>query len=188
MGGRWWLLFRSLAVPTVLFFAPVLVDQDLRRLSYLLSVKGAVAELALEISAVLLLEALCATFLALILLAGHAFKLWDDRADANCAGFIAFASAILCALALLFPLNGIIGPLSSAGLQAALILAAIALPTFFGWQRAFALICVNVGGYSGTPPGPRASWFAVLPLRVRLVRGCNATALFGHRASGRMMT
>ena len=139
MGGRWWLLFRSLAVPTVLFFAPVLVDQDLRRLSYLLSVKGAVAELALEISAVLLLEALCATFLALILLAGHAFKLWDDRADANCAGFIAFASAILCALALLFPLNGIIGPLSSAGLQAALILAAIALPTFFGWQRAFAL-------------------------------------------------
>ena len=138
MGARWWLLFRSLAVPTILFFAPVLVTQDLHRLSYLLSLKGAVAELALEISAVLLLEALCATFLALILPAGRALKLWRDRADANCAGSLALASAVCCGLALLFPLNGIIGPVSSAGLQAALIVAAMALPTFFGWQRTFA--------------------------------------------------
>jgi arylsulfatase A-like enzyme len=139
MGGQWWRLFRSLAVPTVLFFAPVLVAQNLRRLSYLLSLRGAVTELALEISAVVLLEALCATFLALILSAGRVLKLLDDRADASCAGFIAFASAILCGLALLFPLNGIIGPVSGAGVQAALILAAIAVPTLFGWQRAFAL-------------------------------------------------
>jgi arylsulfatase A-like enzyme len=140
MGGRWWLLFRSLAVPTVLFFAPVLVTQSLPRLSYLLSLRGAVAELALEISAIVLLEALCATFLALILSAGRTFGIWDDRTVANCAGFIAFASAILCGLALLFPLTGIIGPVSTAGVQAALILAAIALPTFFGWQRTFALL------------------------------------------------
>ncbi len=148
MGGRWWLLFRSLAVPTVLFFAPVLVTQNLRRWSYLLSLRGAVAELALEISAIVLLEALCATFLALILSAGRALKLLrhvrrderKDRADANCAGFIAFASAILCGLALLFPLNGIIGPVPSAAVQAALILAAIALPTMLGWRRAFALL------------------------------------------------
>src|ERR1700751_3440347 len=140
MGGRWWLLFRSLAVPTVPFFAPVLVTQSLPRLSYLLSLRGAVAKLALEISAFVLLEALCATLLALILSAGRAFGIWDDRTDGNCAGFIAFASAILCGLALLFPLTGIIGPVSTAGVQAALILAAIALPTFFGWQRTFALL------------------------------------------------
>ncbi len=143
MGGRWWLLFRGLAVPTVLFFAPVLAIQQLRPWSYLLSVRGAVAELALEISAVLLLEVLCAAFLALILSAGDALKLWrkpeNDRADINCAGFLALASATLCGLALLFPLNVIIGRVASAGLQAALVLAAIALPTFFGWQRAFAL-------------------------------------------------
>ena len=139
MGDRWWLLLRSLAVPTVLFFAPVVVVQELTRLSYLLSVRGAVAELALEISAVLLLEALFATFLAFILRAGHALEMWSDRADANCAGFIAFASTLLCCLAFLFPLNGIIGPVSNAGVEAALTLAAIALPTFFGWRRAFAL-------------------------------------------------
>jgi arylsulfatase A-like enzyme len=143
MGGRWWLLFRSLAVPTLLFFAPVVVVQELPRLSYLLSVKGAMAELALEISAVLLLEALCATFLALILLVGHALKVWpshwNERADANCGGFLAFASVILCGLGLLYPLNGIVGPVSSAGLQAALILAAVAFPTFLGWQRTFAV-------------------------------------------------
>jgi arylsulfatase A-like enzyme len=146
MGGRWWLLFRSLAVPTILFFAPVLVAQDLHRLSYLLSLRGAVAELALEILAVLLLEALCVAFLALILSASQVFKLSrdptgnsrSDRLDASCAGFLAFASAVFCGLALLFPLNGIIGLVSSAGLQAALIVAAIVLPTFFGWQRAFA--------------------------------------------------
>jgi arylsulfatase A-like enzyme len=139
MGGRWWLLFRSLAVPTILFFAPALVVQQLRPLSYFLSIRGAVAELALDTSAVLLLEALCATFLALILSAGQALELWNDRADANCAGFLAFASAILCGYALLSPLDAIIGPLANAGLEAALILAAIALLTLFGWGSAFAL-------------------------------------------------
>ncbi len=138
MGARWWLLFRGLAVVTVLFLAPALTIQELRPLSYLLSVRGAVAELAVEISAILLLEALCVTFLALILSAGHALKLWKDRADANCAGFLTFASAILCGLALLYPLDGIIGQIAGAGLQAALILAAVALLTFSGWQRAFA--------------------------------------------------
>lgn len=133
------MLFRSLAIPTVLFLAPVLAVQELRPWSYYLSVRGAVAELALEISAVLLLEALCAAFLALILSAGHALKLWNDRADANCAGFLAFTSAILGGLALLYPLDAIIGRITNTCLQAALILTAIALLTFFGWQRAFAL-------------------------------------------------
>ncbi len=122
MGRRWWLLFRGLAVPTVLFLAPLLAIQELGPLSYLLSVRGAIAEVALEILAFLLLEALCATVLALVLSAGHALRLWNDRADVNCAGFLAFASAILCGLALLFPLNPIIGLVATAGLQAALIL------------------------------------------------------------------
>jgi arylsulfatase A-like enzyme len=139
MGRRWWWLFRGLAVPTVLFLAPALVVQELRPFSYLLSVRGAVAELALEVSAVLLLEALCATFLALLLSAGHALKLWNDRADANCAGFLTLASAVLCGLAVFYPLAAIIGPIASAGLQAALILAAVVLLTLFGWRRAFAL-------------------------------------------------
>jgi arylsulfatase A-like enzyme len=138
MGGRWWLLFRGLAVPTVLFLAPALVVQELYSLSYLLSLRGAVAELALEISAVLLLEALCATFFALILSAGHALKLWNDRADSNCAGFLTFASASLCVVALLYPLDAIIDRIATAGVQAALILAVFTLLTLFGWQRAFA--------------------------------------------------
>jgi arylsulfatase A-like enzyme len=139
MGRRWWLLFRGLAVPTVLFLAPLLAIQELGPLSYLLSVRGAIAEVALEILAFLLLEALCATVLALVLSAGHALRLWNDRADVNCAGFLAFASAILCGLALLFPLNPIIGLVATAGLQAALIFGVVALLTFLGWHRAFAL-------------------------------------------------
>ncbi|HVB82674.1 MAG TPA: sulfatase [Candidatus Binataceae bacterium] len=139
MGGRWWLLFRGLAVPTVLFFAPVLAIQELRPLSYLLSVRGAVAEVALGIFAVLLLEALCATLLALILSAGHAIKLWNDRADTNCAGLLTLAIAVLCGVAALYPLDGLIGRVAGAGLQAALILAVIVLLTLCGWQRAFAL-------------------------------------------------
>lgn len=139
MGRRWWLLFRGLAVPTVLFLAPVLALQQLSPLSYFLSVRGAVAELALEISAVLLLEALCATIFVLILSSGHALKLWNYRADVNCAGFLAFASTILCGLAFLYPLDGIIDRIASTVLQGALILAAIALLTLFGWQRAFTL-------------------------------------------------
>src|SRR5271169_3346031 len=139
MGRRWWLLFRGLAVPTVLFLAPLLAIQELGPLSYLLSVRGAIAEVALEILAFLLLEALCATVLALVLSAGHALGLWNDRADVNCAGFLAFASAIPCGLALLFPLNPIIGLVATAGLQAAVILGVVALLTFLGWHRAFAL-------------------------------------------------
>lgn len=139
MGGRWWLLFRGLAVPTVLFFVPALAIQQLPSLSYSLSIRGAIAELALDISAVLLLEALCASFLTIILSAGHALKLWNDRGDGNCAGFLAFACVILCGLALLYPLEMIVGRVASAGLQAALFLIAIALPTLFGWRRAFAL-------------------------------------------------
>jgi len=138
MGRRWWLLWRGLAVPTVLFFAPVLAIQELPRLSYFLSVEDVVAELALEISAVLLLEALCATFLTLVLSAGYALKLWNDRADGNCAGCLAFAIAILCGLALVYPLDGIIGLIAGPVAQATLILAAIALLTLFGWQRTFA--------------------------------------------------
>lgn len=133
------MLFRGLAVPTVLFFAPVLVVQELGPLSYLLSLRGVVAELALEISAVILLEALCATFLALILSAGRALKLWNNRADVNCAGFLEMGSVILCGLALVDPLDAIVGLVATAGLQAALILAAVALLTLFGWQCAFAL-------------------------------------------------
>lgn len=139
MGGRWWLLFRGLAVPTVLFLAPALAVQGLGPLSYLLSVRGAVAELALEISALLLLEVLCAASLCLILSSGHALKLWNDRADTNCAGFLALASAVLCVLAILYPLEGFIGRVASTGVQAALILAAIGLLALFGLQRAFAL-------------------------------------------------
>jgi arylsulfatase A-like enzyme len=132
-------LFRGLAVPTILFFAPVLALQELPPLSYLLSGRGAIAELALEISAVLLLETLCATFLALGLSAGRALGLWNDSADVSCAGLLTLTNILFCGIALLFPLGAIVGQIASAGLQAALILAAIALPTFFGWRRVFAL-------------------------------------------------
>jgi hypothetical protein len=151
MGGRWWLLFRGIAVPTVLFLAPAITVQELGPLSYVLSVRGAIAELALEISAILLIEVLCAMFLALILSAGRALSLWNDRADVNCAGFLGFASVILCGLSLLFPLEAIIGPIAGAGLQAALVLVAIALTTLFGRQRAFALFNrLNPIGADGT--------------------------------------
>jgi arylsulfatase A-like enzyme len=135
MGRRWWLLFRSLAVITVLFLAPILAVRMLPWF-YFLSKWDAVAQLALEISAILLLEALGATFLTLVLSGGLALKLWSDQADANCAGFLAFASALLCLLALVSPLGS---PIVNVSLSVALILAAIALLTFFGWQPAFAL-------------------------------------------------
>jgi arylsulfatase A-like enzyme len=139
MARRWWILFRGLAVPTVLFFTPALAVQQLRPLSYFLSVRGAINELALDISVVLLLEALCATFLTVILSAGRALRFWDDRADVNCAGFLVSVSAILYGLALLFPLDSTVGRVASAGLVAALILAAITALTLYGWQRAFVL-------------------------------------------------
>jgi arylsulfatase A-like enzyme len=140
MARRWWLLFRGLAVPTVLLFTPALVVQQLRPLSYFLSVRGAINELALDIFAVLLLQAACVTFLAIILQVGRALGLCDDRADSNCAGLLAFVGVILCGYALLSPLDVIVGPLANAGLEAGLILAAVISLTFLGWQRAFAAL------------------------------------------------
>jgi arylsulfatase A-like enzyme len=140
MSRRWWLLFRSLAVPTVLFLAPALTVQELRPLSYLLSLRGAVAELALQILAVLLIEILGAALLSLILWAGHALGLWSDRADINCAGFLALGGIMLWVLSLLLPLETLFDPVVSTGLQAALGLAAIVAITLFGWQRTFALL------------------------------------------------
>ncbi len=139
MARRWWVLLRALAVPTLLFFVPIFTLQQLPGYSYFLSLKGAVAELALETSSVFLLEALGAALLTLILAAGRALKLWSDGAEANCAGFLTCASAILCGLALLCPLDAIVGRVACAGLQAALGFAAVALFTLYGWRRAFAL-------------------------------------------------
>jgi arylsulfatase A-like enzyme len=138
MGRRWWLLFRSLAVPTVLFLAPALAVQELHPLSYLLSTRGAAAEIALEISAVLLIEACCAAFLTLVLTAGRLFGLWLDRADRNCAGILTLAGAIMFVLALLYPLETFVGRVVGAGVQAIIVLTAAALVTAFGWRRAFA--------------------------------------------------
>jgi arylsulfatase A-like enzyme len=147
MARRWWLLFRSLAVPTILFFTPALVVQQLRPLSYFLSVRGAINELALDIFAVLLLQAGCVTLFTIILQTGRALGLWNDRADSNCAGLLAFTGVILCGYALLSPLDGIIGPLPNAGLELVLILASVILLTFFGWRRAFtALNRLNQSG------------------------------------------
>src|SRR5487761_1257965 len=100
MGRRWWLLFRSLAVITILFLAPILATQ-LRGWSYFLSSRDAAAQLALEILAIVLLEAVGAALLALVLGAGHALELCGDRFDADCAGLLAFTSTIICLLALL---------------------------------------------------------------------------------------
>ena len=138
MGRRWWLLFRSLAVITILFLAPILATQ-LRGWSYFLSSRDAAAQLALEILAIVLLEAVGAALLALVLGAGHALELCGDRFDADCAGLLAFASTIICLLALVTPQNTMVSPIANASLSVALILAAIALLTFFGWRRAFAV-------------------------------------------------
>jgi arylsulfatase A-like enzyme len=139
MGSRWWLLFRSLAVLTILVLAPILAVQ-LVPWSYFLSRRDAVAQLALEISAFLLFEGLCAAFLTLILSVGRALELITDRSDANCAGFLTLAIAVLCLLALLSPLDAIVGLIANAYLRAALVLGAAALLTFFGWHPAFALL------------------------------------------------
>jgi len=140
MSRRWWLLFRSLAVPTVLFLAPALTLQELRPLSYLVSIRGALAELALQISVVLLIEILCAALLSLVLCAGRALRLWNDRADTNCAGFLTLVGTTLWVLSLLFPLEVFFDPVVGTGAQAALVLAAIVALTLFGWQRAFVLL------------------------------------------------
>ncbi|MHB8383385.1 MAG: sulfatase-like hydrolase/transferase [Candidatus Binataceae bacterium] len=138
MARRWWLLFRSLAVITVLFLAPVLAVQT-RSSLYFLSTRDAAGQLALGILAVLLLEALCAAILAIILGVGRALGLWSDRADDTCAGLLTFASWIMVLLGLVSPLNAMIDPVANASVALALILAVIALLTFFGWRKAFAL-------------------------------------------------
>lgn len=121
---------------TVLFLAPILAVRMLPSL-YFLSTGDAVAQLALEISALLLLEALVAAFLALILSAGHALQLVGAQADGDWAGLLAIASALICLLALVSPLGDTI---VNACVSAALILAVIGVVTFAGWQRAFALL------------------------------------------------
>lgn len=140
MAARWWLLFRSLAVPTLLFFAPILVFQQLRGLSYFLALKGAIAELALDIGAFLVLQALAAACFAIVLSVGRTLRLWHERADAICAGMLALASAAFAGYALLSPLDTLIGPIANAVVEAALALVAAAALTLFGWQRAFALL------------------------------------------------
>lgn len=140
MGGRWWLMFRSLAVPTLLFLAPIIVFRELLPIAVYLSVKGAVAEVAVELAAILLLEALCAAFFALALWAGHALKLSNDRADTNCAGMLAVVIATVCCLTLLSFLDAMVGPIASSVVQAAIFLAAIAALTITGWQSAFAVL------------------------------------------------
>lgn len=102
---------------------------------YFLSPWEALAQLALEILALLLLEALAAALFALILSAGRFFGLWTDLADANCAGLLSIASALLFLLALVGPLGR---PIVNAGLSATIVLAAIAALIFFG-HRLFAL-------------------------------------------------
>jgi arylsulfatase A-like enzyme len=139
MVERWWLLFRGLAVVTILFVAPVVVLRELHPLSYLLSVRGAIAELALEITVIVLLEALLTALLALILSAGHALRFWSDRADARCAGFLSFAGVTVCGLVLLGPLDTMISRVVNTALHAILIFAATVILALFGWDRGFSL-------------------------------------------------
>jgi len=135
---RWWRLFRALAVPTILFLAPALAFQDLPRLSFVLSTRGALVNLALEISAVLALEACIVTSLTIALSAMHALGRWDERDDRRCAGLLTFISAVMFALTLIYPLEAFIGSILSTGAQAALILASIAALARLGWSDGLA--------------------------------------------------
>ncbi len=136
MGRRWWLLFRSLAVITVLFLAPIIAVRKIP-LRYFLSTGDLLAHFALEVSALLLLEALGAAFFAVILSAGHALKPWDVQADDDWAGFLALVSALICLLVLVSPFGDSI---ENASLSVAVIVGVIGAVTFFGWRRAFALL------------------------------------------------
>jgi arylsulfatase A-like enzyme len=140
MRGRWWLMFRSLAVPTVLFLAPIVIFRELPAMTVYLSVMGAVSEGSLELMALLTLEALCAGFLALTLWAARALKLSDVRAETNCAGMLTVVIAILCCLQLLNLPATAISPIASVVAQAALIVAAITLITIVGWHHTFAVL------------------------------------------------
>ncbi|HUO04000.1 MAG TPA: sulfatase-like hydrolase/transferase [Candidatus Binataceae bacterium] len=139
MARRWWLLFRSVGVLTVLFLTPIYASQ-LLPWSYYLTKWEAVAELALEISAVLLLEAVGAAVLALLLHFGRALKLWGERADANCAGILAFTSIISCFSALATPVSSTIGAGASAPLSYLPAVAVIGLILFLGWRHAVELV------------------------------------------------
>ncbi len=137
---RWWALFRNLAVPTVVFLVPIVVVRELQPLSYFLGVRGAIAELALDICVLLLLEGLCAVFLALPLAAGRILGWWSLEAESGYAGSLTFAILITSVIALLEPLGPTAGQLETVGIQAALVLAAIAASTRIGWRRVFSLL------------------------------------------------
>ncbi|MGH7815403.1 MAG: hypothetical protein ACREQI_15540 [Candidatus Binataceae bacterium] len=140
MVRRWWLLFRSTGVITVLFLTPIRARQ-LHAWSYYLSTTDAVAELALEISVVLFLEAAVAALLALFLSTGRGLKLLGDRADTNCAGLLAFASTIFCLMSLATPVGmALIFPMVSPRVSIVLILALIASIPILGWRRSIALL------------------------------------------------
>lgn len=135
MVRRWWLLFRSLAVITVLFLAPILAIRKIP-LRYFLSTGDVLAQLALEISAILLLEALAAAFFTLMLSAAHALEPLGVEADDAWAGFLALASAIICLLVLISPFGDSI---VNASVSAAVIVAVIGVVAFRGWRPTFAL-------------------------------------------------
>ena len=134
----WWLLFRNLAVQTLLFLVPILVTQQLHALSFILSTHGALAELALEGLAIVLIEAVVAALLAIVLAAGHAFELLPAGADAACAGFLAIVITTACVLEFLSPLDGIVGLRASSAVQLGVLAVEIGLFAFFGWRRVFA--------------------------------------------------
>ena len=135
MGRRWWLLFRSLAVITVLFLAPILAVRKIP-LRYFLSTGDVIAQFALQILVLLLLEALLAAFFTLMLSAAHALQPWSVEADDAWAGFLAVASALICLLVLISPFGDSI---VNASLSAVVIVAVIGVVAFRGWRPTFAL-------------------------------------------------
>ena len=135
MGRRWWLLFRSLAVITVLFLAPILAVRKIP-LRYFLSTGDVIAQFALQILVLLLLEALLAAFFTLMLSAAHALQPWSVEADDAWAGFLALASALICLLVLISPFGDSI---VNASVSTAVILAVIGAATLRGWRPTFAL-------------------------------------------------
>ncbi|HLH76212.1 MAG TPA: sulfatase-like hydrolase/transferase [Candidatus Binataceae bacterium] len=134
----WWLLFRNLAVQSLLFLLPVLVTQQLHALSFILSTRGAIAELALEGLVIVLLEATVAALLTILLALGHALDLLPAGADGACAGFLATVMSLICVLEFLSPLDGIVGLRASSAVQLAAIALTIALCALWGWRRVFA--------------------------------------------------
>ena len=140
MGGRWWRMFRGLAVPTVLFLAPIVIMQEVRPMAFYLGMRGAVAEVALELLALILLEAALAAVIAIAMSASRALGLSGSRAEEACAGMLAVLIAIVCGLALFNSLGVMIGAIASVAVQSALIAAAIAAITALGWRRVFARV------------------------------------------------